>query len=289
MEYLKKDELYKNRGYAKCISCGYHAIIDNFKSIFSYTWKSALAYGLVEFVALAITDGFVAPTDATGWVVWGVMLAAVVVSNYYMFANIVNMFSKQGKSVAFRKLLELLVWGVVISVLLMLVMFLTAAFSYSSQYNAEILIGVFALISLLVLILGIPFGYLTVKFLVEDEKHFFNVIKSGFRKGFSHWGLIFVSLILSVFFVALASFVVALPLYILVIAKFLSETGVTLGDASGMPGYFPYIFAITSAIVSVILVYFNSSIFSTLYFTYGSIEQRENERIGFMEKNSMKI
>lgn len=288
MEYLKKDELYKNRGYAKCISCGYHAMIDNYKSIFSYTWKSALAYCLVLFVALAITDGFMIPADATGWVVWSFMLVAVTLSHYYLFAHIVNIFTQQGKLTVFKKLLELLVWGVVISALLTMVMFLTAAFSYSSQYNTEIVLGVFAVISLLLLIFGIPFGYLAVKFVVEDDRHFFSVIGSNFSKGFSHWGLIFVTFILSVFFVTLASIVVALPLYILVIAKLLSEGGVSMGDASGMPAYFPYIYSITSAIVSAILVYFNSSIFATLYYTYGSIEQRENERIGFME-NSMKL
>ena len=123
---------------------------------------------------------------------------------------------------------------------------------------------------------------------MEDDKHFFHVIKSNYSKGFSHWGLIFVTFILSVFFVVLASFVIVLPFYILVVARLLSSAGVAMGDDSGMPASFPYIFSVTSAVVSLILVYFNSFIFSTLYYTYGSIEQRENERIGFME-NSMKI
>lgn len=288
MEYLKKDELYKNRGYAKCISSGYHAMIDNYKSIFSYTWKSALAYFLVLVAAFTTTDGFSIPMSTSGWIIWGVMVAAVTLSHYFLFAHIVNIFTEQGKLFVFKKLLVLFLWAVIITSLILVALSLTVGFSYTSQYRNEIVIGAFALMALLVFIFGVPFGYLAVKYLVEDEKHFCKVVKHNYSKGFSHWGLIFVTFILSFFFVSVASFVVVLPFYILVVAKVSSAAGVMLGDASGMPSYFPFIFALTSSIVSVIILYFNSSIFATLYYTYGSIEQRENERIGFME-NSMKI
>ena len=287
MEYLKKDELYKNRSYAKCISCGYHALVNNYKNIFSYTWKSALAFCLVVIIALSITDSFSIPSDVTGWIVWSVMAIAVILSQYYLIAHIVNIFTEQGKLTVFKKLLVMVGWAVCAKIVIAVVLYLTLAFSYQSQYNKEIFLSVFSLITILALVLGIPFGYLCIKYVVSNEKHFFNVVKSNFSKGFSHWGLIFVTLILSWFFVAAASFIVALPFYILIVAKILSVSGVSLGDESGMPGYFPILFSITSAIVLVLIMYFNTFIFSTLYYTYGSIEQRENERIGFMQ-NSMK-
>ena len=287
MEYLKKDELYKNRSYAKCISCGYHTLVNNYKNIFSYTWKPALAYCLVIIIALSITDTFSIPSDTTGWIVWGVMALAMLLSQYYLVAHLVNIFTEQGKLTVFKKLLIMVCWAVIAKILVTAILFFTITSSYQSPYSKEIFLTVLSVITILALVIGIPFGYLCVKYVVDTEKHFYNVVKSNFSKGFSHWGLIFVTLILSWFFVAIASFIVALPFYILIVAKFLSVSGVSLGDESGMPGYFPILFSITSAIVIVLIMYFNTFIFSTLYYTYGSIEQRENERIGFMQ-NSMK-
>ncbi len=288
MEYLKKEELYKNRSYAKCISCGYHALTGNYKSILSYTWKSALAFFIVNMMALILTDGFAIPTDTLGGVIWCVMSVATILSMFYMDAHIVNTFANQGKLVVFRRLLTMFFWSILVLFLSLVFIYATTLFSFQAEYGKAIIIGVSSFIVLLMIILGIPFCYLSVKYVVDDEKRFFNVVRKNFYKGFSHWGLIFVTFILSSLLFMILSVVIALPTYMLVTAKIMSETGIFMGDESGLPAYFPYIYGITIAAISVLLMYVKTFIFSTLYYTYGSIEQRNNERIGFME-NSKKF
>ena len=283
MEYLKKDELYKNRGYANCISCGYHTMFDNYKNILSYTWKSALAYLIVNFIALSITNGFTIPTDLLNWVIWSVMLVASLSSQIYLFAHIVNVFTDQGKLIVFKKLIIMFLCQVLVAFLSLVFIYVTIIFAYQSQYGSNITMAVVALLVILLLIFGIPFYYISIKYVAEDEQNFVTVVRANYYKGLSHLGLIFLTSILSMLFVGVASIIIALPLYLLMIAKLASETGMLFGDAAGMPAYFPYLYSLTAAVTAVILMYFKTFVFSTLYYTYGSIEQRENERIGFME------
>jgi len=134
------------------------------------------------------------------------------------------------------------------------------------------------MLSVLLLLLLLPILYISIKYMMEPESHFHQLLVKSWKTGMRHWGYIFLTLLLTMFAIGFVFLLISIPLIIVTSAYFISAHGVASGDAAGLPGYFNWIYLLTS--IATYFIYLILTVFCLLigYYLYGSVETREAEK-----------
>jgi hypothetical protein len=289
-------ELKQPRSLSSCIKAGYSFFITNFKSIFSATWLSALAYAItVAFLCLLIVPSATLVNAANGDIMTTIALIILVVILYFVasvwFAtNVVGIFNGQAfKSNMHKVIVVALIYGLMAFVYSFLHGFTSGFFFGIAGFKVTALSAVMTgFINLLLLavyiIVIVPFMYSAFKYIMQPEEKVKAILGKNYVVGLRHWGFLFSVGFVVTILTTIVGVIIFIPFLIIFAAQSVSQLGAMDGDATGMPGYFPYLMFFVSIITFFALTYLMIFINSVQYYVYGSIEAREEEKRKFIIK-----
>lgn len=290
-----EQELYRSRNVSKCVKAAYTLFNTNFKHIFKKLWlpflvlSMLLAWNLkIYFQSLAFPYGELQP-DAFTFVIYGVGGIMSLVVYVWVMANVFNLLNAQGIKANVIKLLKIMVVYLALVVLISIIMGIIVAgllFYFKPEdttqglMNGAVLLKVLTICFLLmvvIILLIIPIYYAFMQFMIEDGKlrsSFFPAVKIGFK----HWGFLFVVLFVLGLIMSIFISVMMMPVFILTISQVSSMKSMAMGDPSGLPSYFSWLYFITFVVVYFITMFLVTWGIFVLYYAYGSIKRNEMDR-----------
>ena len=281
MEGLIKEELIKRRGYIATLEAGYRFFVDNFKTIFNHMWPYALAFGIVlgifEMIQLKTSmTGDVGTAEAATTLI---LLPVVMIVAFLLGGRMMMLFNDQSFKWNTIRYIKLTLWLSLVAILILFISasaFLTGDSTETGMFKAGALF--FLIFTVLLIVVYLPYIYPALKYMLEPQTHFRNLIFKGWKKGFKHWGYIFVTVLLLYLCIMVMSIIIFIPLGICSFAQTISAAGVADGDASGMPGYFNILFFVVAAISFFVYSFISVFSLSVAYYMYGNIEAYEREK-----------
>ncbi len=286
MEGLIKEELIKRRGYIATLEAGYRFFTDNFKTIIKHMWPYALIFGVVlgifEIVQLNTAfSGGEELSDVAGTLI---MLPILFIAIFLLDGRMMMLFNDKPFKWNVIRYIKLFLWLMLIMTVLTLIagsIIAVSAVGASDDAGAGIIragaLSILVFIALLIIVF-LPYVYPAMKYLVEPQAHFRNLIFKGWKKGFKHWGYIFITVLLLYLCIMVISLIISIPLTVCTFAQNLSVSGILQGDASGMPSYFSIIFFIVAVLTFFVYAFVNVFSFAVSYYMYGNIEAYEREK-----------
>ncbi len=130
------------------------------------------------------------------------------------------------------------------------------------------------LLGLALLVALVPAAYSAMKYLAEPDAPFSTVVGRGYRRGWRHWGFLFVLGLLTSIIIAIISAVTQLPVGVLTVAQQLNAAGMAMGDASGLSPSFSVLMFVVSTLCFAVYCFAEVWAFLVLYYAYGSIESK---------------
>lgn len=278
--------LYKNRSITSCLKTAYNFFLSNLKGILHALWLPVLACSLFSaaFITLMISqDNVNTPFFQKPYI--HVVLAVVfcfvsVFTGIWAVARLSSFLNEMPRRWNFKRMVVVFMASllVLLPILFLLggagwLMFIYGDAGSNGLLKTVLLVGLTLLASLIVM----PMIYVNMKYLNVKEVNYFKSFTTNYRKALSYVGFLFVANILTLLLAFVITSVILLPLYVLLIAKSKSHTGVAMGDPSDLPGYF--IWLVYAAMVIACIVMWLIIIYEMLvcYFLYGSIEQKQAE------------
>jgi MFS family permease len=290
-------ELYKSRSFSSCIKAAYILISTNIKAIFKSTWMPALLYAMVlaasimmEIPDKSLVDTGMARPIITSVIMLCIWILDIAISTWFV-ASIISLLNGEN----FKKNLTRSIVITLVSLLFMAILWLlifvskgvftslltsTKVTTTASVVAPAISILVFSVIFGIVLL---PYGFSSMKYLVDHTSKISDLFKKDYVKGWHHWGFLLITLFITIVIICLLALIVFVPLIIIVVAQSINQLGIISGDPSGAPGYFPYLVYATALITMFILAYIMVWAYFVLYYAYGSIETLEKEKHEMME------
>ena len=318
MEKEKDNTLMKARSYRSILTTGFQLYTEHFRRLFKASWLMALLYAITGgflgvLTAIKVPEILVGiVSKMTGEEIYlqelaqeygsmVLMLFAMTLLSIITFtlasATIVNklkvhkdtghitmptswlkvvlqMTGRTAKGVGMTLLLLLIP--------LLLTMGLLAATEHASPHfilrHPTTVGATFCLLTLIVLLLALPLGYVLMKYLMEAPRSYLHTLGESYGCGMRHWGSLFLVLLVSILFVTLASIVTGLPASILYIANQTAQMGLLMGDPLGMPSHITTLTFLTFLLTCFFQFYVCQVTLIHSYYVYGSIEAKELEK-----------
>ncbi len=300
MLQLKKEELFKSRSHKATIAAAYTTFTSNYKQIFKHTWPFALALALV----------------APAYMLYGIMHQKDMVSTGYIATNIALLVVFFVVSLAFYARLSMLVnqqnmkWNATrwVKTFLWQLLIFIGIVAITGAISALVAMGimpddnaatvntdpvaaqvaaneamlkmiVFAvIITLLLSLLTMPYLPVLMKYVADPTSKIRKLFFKQYGVYMHYWGYIFITLLITTICVGLVTFVIALPMIIIMLASHISHMGVVNGDAAGVPAYFPWMAYGVGVLTYFIYIFINVFTFFVIYYIYGSIEAKEKDK-----------
>ncbi len=144
--------------------------------------------------------------------------------------------------------------------------------------------AIIGLTTLLFLVTLPPLFYVLTKYMLDSNQRFWHSLLNNYKSGLHHWGLLFISLVMTVIILLLASIILLLPAIVVALANFQANLGVLFGDPLGMPSYIVPLTAIMMAFAGFVEVILRSGFHFIGYYCYGSIDTQEEEKKKFNQE-----
>ncbi len=260
----KKDDntLMKARSYRSILAEGYRLYNGNFRKLFKASWLMTLVYAIVG--AAMGTLGAIQMPNLTALVMTAVVLILLAITTESLTTATVLSKLKEHQDtdaittpVSWWKPDSRLMGRTLKAVIFTIPLFI-------------ILIPVFPLI--------LPLYYVIMKYVMTPGHSFWPSLWRDYKRGLRYWGSTFLVLFVSTLLVMLISIIILTPAAILTLANMQAQQSLLIGDPSGMPSYIlPLTFA-TLTLTHFILFYVVLVVLVHLYYIYGSIETKEQER-----------
>lgn len=294
-----EQELYRSRNVAKCVKAAYTLFNTNFKRIFKELWLPFLVLSLLlawvlktSFQTIGLLPGL-KTIDLTSYVLLGCFSFLSAFVYLWALAHVFHLLNAQGLKANFIKLLKCFVVYLIIFFVIWFCVGFVQGFikgainSYYSRFLPEqqmdlntflIITTVSSLVGfLLIFIVIIPVYYGFTQFMIEDNKFRSTFLKSV-KVGFKHWGFLFVIFFVIMLISLVFITILAMPIGILTITQVSSFQSMSMGDPSGLPSYFGWLYVITFTIVYFITMFFITWAIFVMYYAYGSIKCNEMDR-----------
>lgn len=287
---MKQDELYKNRSISACLKTAYVLWSTNFTIICKRVWKPLLALSLSSVVAVEAALTVYKSAMMGQWSVGGGIalllgLVLLLASSMWYLAAVMTLATPLGLRKCLRRSAAALGFltgsFIVLSLLLMAVsvgFFLLASKKMSPITEATWNTGIQAVIFLVYLVLMLPFAYSLMNYFNQPDTRFVAGFLKPWSRGMRHWGRLFSVMFFSGLILFIVEAVVEMPLYLLLKAAMMSADGVAGGDASGLPGSFPVLLAVTALIVYALIYLVTVWNIFTLHYAYGSMVATDREK-----------
>ena len=312
MEKKHTDNLWKVRSSRACIADGYNLYMSNFRKIFRRSWHITLVYALIfsAFATMAVTQyshivvlnaaleaGFQINigNPAEIYTFLGIFLLTALL--YFAAATALASQGYQAqrehletneiaaakkwylpKFGLFGRTLKAVLWGFLTGFVFSAIIFLMFKVlgHFASPIVNTILVGVCSL--LIGIFVFLPFIYLSTKYILTPKTHFATVFVKSYGTAIRNLGLIFIIFFIVTLITLILTAFTELPAHILYIANIQAQVGQFNGDPLGMPGYMMWLMPIVFALAGFIQGYVHLSMLFPLYYMFGTIDQKENER-----------
>ncbi len=285
MGNLKQASISKSRSYTACLSEAHSMLFDNLHKIFSRTWIYSLVMALVSAVYLSLYVHVMLYGNNNGLTIaLCVSSLALLSAEIAYYAKVMNLLNGRPMRWNIARCANIAACYIAFCVVLA---FVSAFVVYGTVMAkqpvtlAEIqpLLYTIGGVSVIIMLLLLPFIYVAMKYLMEPESKFVGIIFKAYKTGLRHWGLIFTTLFIATLCASICALLVSIPMLIVLIANALSVYGVNfIGDPTGLPQYFTAIQFVVYALTFFIWAYVNIFIIFVCYFLYGSIATREKEK-----------
>ena len=289
-----EQELYRSRNVSKCVKAAYTLFNTNFKRIFLKLWLPVLVLSM--FISWSIKmdletmlfSSEMALFDNSYLVLYGCMFLLTLGAYVWVLAHVFKLLNAQGLRKNMVKVFKFYVVclaiifvvcfiiGLILGVITGFMNVLHAQQDGSNTYLMMVFLGCMGGM-LVTFILMLPLYYVFMQYMIEENKlrkSFFPSLKVGFR----HWGFLFIVFFVILLIALIFVSVMLMPVSVLVISQIESMNSMALGDPSGLPSYFGWLYFITFTIGFFILMFFFTWEIFVLYYAYGSIKRNEMDR-----------
>ncbi|MBO4826277.1 MAG: hypothetical protein J5506_03435 [Prevotella sp.] len=304
MDAQERSHIFKPRSYAACIRNGFKLIANHPVTILRATWPyivlmAIFAWFYYHSVFSTIISLFSQQASSSNVVAIVLSLILFVAVELVLLARVMMLlkhFRDNGTLPhinAFARMPETFITALRQLPFIVIVLIVSAIISFAYVKLIPLAIAQPTTTMFITIILGVTVA--NVLFLVfvmpllqtfysyvMDGGDFVKTLRETYPKGLRHIGKIFAVNLLTWALLAVAVSVLSLPLIVLMFASGMSVMGtLVLGDASGMPGYMPWLMGITAIVCISLSVFACLAIYTTNFYVYGSIEAIESERKQF--------
>ncbi|MBR4390286.1 MAG: hypothetical protein IKT00_14085 [Prevotella sp.] len=279
------EELIKHRSIKSCIAAAWHTWRDDARTILRSTGLPILVTA-----AMGALHSLVHLSDATmthfretqpilSILLMGLAAVGMVVGMIWILSRLFNFLNQKGRGYnKHRSAVNILgylvastiIMAIVIGILTLLGIPITHT---QSTTEASMLIPEgsvetkpFAIIDIpwwiwhicggvLILVLLLPLTHHGIRYQMEPDTRYIHHLGKGLRDGVKNWGGLLGTSFVAALVLSLVSIIPTLPLLLLHIAEGRSTVGVIDGDPSGMPTSIPWLYALTSFVVGIIMLY----------------------------------
>lgn len=279
------EELLKHRSITSCIAAAWHTWRDDARTILRSTWLpmvvTALAGALHSLVHLsdATMVHFRETQPLFSAVLMGLAALCMVAGMIWLLSRLFNFLNQKGRAYNKRRstigVLGYLVASIVVMAIIVSIL-AVCGIPFSPTHpepQAAMLIpeGVipsqpFTMMdipwwvwhiggSIIVFVVLLPLVHHSIRYQMEPDTCYCHHLVKGLKSGVKNWGFLLSTSFVAALVLALVSIIPALPLFLLHIAESRSTVGVIDGDPSGMPPSIPWLYAITSFVVGLIMLY----------------------------------
>ncbi len=133
-------------------------------------------------------------------------------------------------------------------------------------------------LSLLVVVAGIPVVPITTDYILGDNGSFRKALCADYKGGFRFMGGLFAIGVVDVILVAAVDLIICLPAKILLMANLSAQSGLLFGDPLGMPSFIPVLTVVTFMVCGFFQFYATLPALLHAYYAHGTILAREQER-----------
>lgn len=305
---MKINDLFKHRSVTACLNNAYNLMTGNLKNMVKSTWVAVLPYAILTalFVYLRTPNKFLHDwgegSPIMSFTLQSIVYLCLIVFSFLAGAIIWKWVTdKPFVRNLKRFFLATICSYVFVFVIVFVVVFCLIALylalglpigepapgtsTTSSPVHLGIMVFAILLLSILAIILFLPFAYIIPRYMLLEDGEALHPWKS-YKTGFRHSGAIFKMGFLGGLLIMVCNIVLYIPLSIIAGAQIFSQLGVLDGDPSGVPGYFTPLYLITSTIVFFIYYYIVNWLLLSYIYLYGSIESDEKEKARFLASNA---
>lgn len=241
----------------------------------------SVVLGLATFVSPLAVLGANSVGQFAGTIAAGCLIAvASVVLDSVVKSNVVVMLNDEKRGVAFKKMLKVDVFSIVLfAVCLMvfagstyLLMSIESVRTLPASTFTVMLLAVYLCLFMLLALLASPYIYSVSKYIFNKDTKFKNLVGSDYAKGYKKLGFVFSILLLLILVGAMVCAFLCLPGIVTNAASNIDTMGVMQGDETGIPAYFGWLNFLATTISTFIMQYvYLWGVFVFVY-AYGNVE-----------------
>lgn len=268
-----------------CLSASLGVYSTNFAKILRSTWIWVLALsvvlGLATFVSPLAVLGSNGMGQFAGTIAAGCLIAvASVVLDSVVKSNVVVMLNDEKRGVAFKKMLKVDVFSIVLfAVCLMvfagstyLLMSIESVRTLPASTFTVMLLAVYLCLFMLLALLVSPYIYSVSKYIFNKDTKFKNLVGCDYAKGYKKLGFVFSILLLLILVGAIVCAFLCLPGIVTNAASNIDTMGVMQGDETGIPTYFGWLNFLATTISTFIIQYVCLWGVFVFVYAYGNVE-----------------
>lgn len=286
-------DLYKSRSLSSCIKAAFTLFSTNLKTIFQRSWIAMLVCSISATIIVYTSFKFVnvatnAITIATLPLVAGITgcLLLSILAGTYLIGSITSLLNEESKMTNIRRsFFSLLLLYVIIFIVTAIIVAGTVSISIHLAKTKTPLattdiytLGYITVIAIIAITLFIPLIYVISQYIFGKSNKLYRNFGTNLHTGFRHWGFIFGTILMATFITCLIQCITNLPAEILNHAKEIDMQGLMLGDPSGLPSYFTALYLCIIFLTSFVDSFISFIFIFTMYYIYGSVVAREEER-----------
>lgn len=290
---MRNEDLYKSRSFAGCIKSACDMVVTNPIKILKATWLPTIILAIAEtFIMLTyipdmtITQfGFSYPALTLTLMVLCWILS--VIASIWFISSIYRLVNGQSFKETCKRSAIITIFYSIVCILI------SSTLAYGSPAFATFLIkhklmaaptaitGSYltaTILAIAIIAALLPAVSSGTEYLVEKETSWRNILGTGYKRGWKHWGFLFTTNLMTLITATCFGFLCLLPLLIIGGAQTANQLGMLNGDPNGAPSYFRWLLIATSIITLTFMNYIFLWGCMVNYYVMGSINQREEEK-----------
>ena len=284
-------DLYKNRSYLGCHSAAFQFLCSNISFIlrktYAYVIMGAVLVGLYSVANIYYFHDDTMLSTIMGALATLALTAASIFIGSHIKTSLLCLINKAPFKDNIRKMLRLTTFGCLITILAAIIYNLCvygldalfASFIKSSTIRLASLTTTSVLLLLAMAAILSPMLFSGAKYLVEEGIDFKSIYGVNYRVGIKRLGYLFCQAVIFELIAIVVALFMLTPVVIISVAMLADKYGMAMGDPTGLPAYFPWLFGIATTIMTFICIYLALYFDITIYYAYGNIQTDVNIRL----------
>lgn len=285
-------ELFHNRSLGSCLKDALDLYRTNFRTIFRRLWLPVLVMSLLLSSVMMIElshPNMSSPSNLS--ISWGtslfsfVLYIASIAVSIWIVSIIVSLLNGKSMKVNLPRIARLFLLLIGVAVVVCVLLGLGIYANYSSikgpeqlkNANMKLLLSS-ALFTIVIIVAFLPLVFSSMKYCIEPDGKVASIFKRPYIVGFRHWGFLFLIVLLTELIAMVFNMFFYLPLCIIFLSYFLNDSGIAIGDPSGLPGALGILAFIIGTGSMFLSLFVRPWMLFSYYYAYGCIEEKEKAR-----------